>query len=136
MRVEPTALDGVSLAALLEESQATVMQATPATWRLLLETGWRGLPGLRIFCGGEALPRELADKLLETGAEVWNLYGPTETTIWSTVAKVEPGNDHPNIGRPIANTYVYLLDAHGKPVPTSMFRERFISEATVLRADI
>ncbi len=121
-----TALDGVSLRALLEESQATVMQATPATWRLLLETGWRGLPGLRIFCGGEALPRELANKLLETGAEVWNLYGPTETTIWSTAAKVEPGNDHPNIGRPIANTYVYLLDGRGRPVPISVPGEIYI----------
>jgi amino acid adenylation domain-containing protein len=120
------ALDGVSLASLLEESQATVMQATPATWRLLLESGWRGLPGLRIFCGGEALPRDLANKLLETGAEVWNLYGPTETTIWSTVAKVEPGDAHPNIGRPIANTFVYVLDARGNPVPISVPGEIYI----------
>ncbi|MFZ0634350.1 MAG: amino acid adenylation domain-containing protein [Candidatus Acidiferrales bacterium] len=121
-----TALDGMQLAALLEDSQATVMQATPATWRLLLEAGWRGLPGLRIFCGGEALPRELADKLLAAGAEVWNLYGPTETTIWSTVARVESGDAYPSIGRPIANTSVYLLDAQRKPVPVGVPGEIYI----------
>src|SRR6266700_2961246 len=128
------------------------MQATPAGWRLLLESGWPGLPAeasaqagckqLKILCGGEALPRELADELLERGASVWNLYGPTETTIWSTLYQVQPvkkliapeliadgqklAPSKPSaiyqpstllpstnlvpIGRPIANTQIYILD--------------------------
>jgi amino acid adenylation domain-containing protein len=121
-----TSLDGIQLAALLEETGATVMQATPATWRLLLEAGWRGLPGLRILCGGEALPRELADKLLATGSEIWNLYGPTETTIWSTVGRVEPGDSYPDIGHPIANTAVYILDEQRRPVPVGVPGEIYI----------
>ncbi len=82
---------GAQLAALLQRSGATVMQATPSTWRLLLDAGWAGDPRLRILCGGEALPRDLADRLLERGAELWNLYGPTETTIWSALAAGRAG---------------------------------------------
>ncbi|MEN8161480.1 MAG: condensation domain-containing protein, partial [Myxococcota bacterium] len=77
--------DGAALKGLLARYRPEVMQATPATWRLLLLSGWEGDSRLRIFSGGEALPRELADSLLERGREVWNLYGPTETTIWSAV---------------------------------------------------
>jgi non-ribosomal peptide synthetase component F len=69
------------------------MQATPATWRLLLETGWSGHKQLKILCGGEALPRELADQLLDRVASVWNMYGPTETTIWSAAYPLEPQDD-------------------------------------------
>ncbi len=105
---------------------ATVMQATPATWRLLVESGWRPHPALKIFCGGEALPRDLADELLKNGATVWNLYGPTETTVWSTLQRVEPGGGSVTIGRPIANTQVYILDRHMQPVPVGVPGELYI----------
>lgn len=109
-------VDGQRLAALLENSRATIMQATPATWQLLLNAGWTGKPGLKILCGGEALPRELADRLLATGAELWNMYGPTETTIWSSVSKVAPVGPI-TVGRPIANTQMYIVDNELRPVP-------------------
>ena len=121
-----TALDGQRLAALIETSGATMMQATPASWRLLLEGGRWKSTGLKILCGGEALPRELADRLLATGGELWNLYGPTETTVWSTVARVRPGPEHPWIGKPIANTRVYILDAARQPVPVGVPGELYI----------
>src|SRR4029077_5579819 len=70
-------LDGAALTDLIRQAEITAMQATPVTWRMLLQSGWKGAPGFKILCGGEALPRDLADTLLETGAEVWNLYGPT-----------------------------------------------------------
>lgn len=112
-----TALDGLRLAALLDSSEATLLQATPATWRLLLESGWRGRPGLKMLCGGEGLPRDLADKLLATGGELWNMYGPTETTIWSTVDRVTDTSRAISIGRPIDNTQVYVLEPSGLPAP-------------------
>ena len=83
------AADGVQLLEALTNSGVTVMQATPATWRLLLEAGWQGSKQLKILCGGETLPRELANQLRERGASLWNLYGPTETTIWSTLSRVD-----------------------------------------------
>jgi len=119
--------DGRALARLLEESEATVMQATPATWRLLVEAGWEPPSNLKILCGGEALPRELANRLTAGGAEVWNLYGPTETTIWSLRHKVEPAGAGPvPIGRPIANTEIYVLDEHRQPVPAGVPGELYI----------
>ncbi len=118
--------DGLALVRLLRESGATVMQATPATWRLLLESGWNGQVGLKILCGGEALPRELANRLLETGAELWNLYGPTETTIWSVLERVESRRGPVTIGRPIANTQIYLLDERQQPVPPGVPGELWI----------
>ena len=77
------------LANRLDDPRITFLQATPATWRLLLEAGWRGKPTLTMLCGGEALPRPLADRLIDKGAAIWNLYGPTETTIWSSACQVE-----------------------------------------------
>jgi amino acid adenylation domain-containing protein len=95
---------------------ATVMQATPASWRLLLEAGFRSSPKLKMLCGGEALPRELADRLLDGGGELWNMYGPTETTIWSSCARVLPGTEPITVGTPIANTQFYVLDSADQPV--------------------
>jgi len=103
----------------LNESKATVMQATPATWRLLLEVGWTGSSGLRMFCGGEALPRKLANELIEFG-ELWNMYGPTETTIWSATSRVSPGDGPVTIGPPIHNTRFYVLDGKLQPMPTGV----------------
>jgi thioesterase domain-containing protein/acyl carrier protein len=93
------------------------MQATPTTWRMLLDSGWKGRPGLKALCGGEALPLELADQLVACGLELWNMYGPTETTIWSTVAPIRTQGEPLTIGRPIANTTLYIVDARGEPVP-------------------
>ncbi len=104
------ASDAPQLSKILASSRATVMQATPATWRMLLAAGWQGSSKLKILCGGEAMSRDLADQLLERSASVWNMYGPTETTIWSAVYQVEPGDTPISIGRPIANTQIYLVD--------------------------
>ena len=126
-----TAVDGVALAAVLEQSAATVLQATPATWRLLLEAGWRGARGFKALCGGEPLPRSLADALLERVGELWNLYGPTETTIWSTLERIEPGASSISIGRPIANTQVHVLDGAGQLAPIGVPGELWIGGAGV-----
>ncbi|MBD1938351.1 non-ribosomal peptide synthetase [Microcoleus sp. FACHB-68] len=118
--------DGKLLLETLHQSGATVMQATPATWRLLLEAGWSGSGQLKILCGGEALPRELANQLTARCKELWNLYGPTETTIWSAACKVKPGNASVPIGQPIANTQIYLLSRHLVPVPIGVPGEVYI----------
>ena len=125
--------DAPQLIELLEKSGATVMQATPATWQLLLKAGWQGKPGLKILCGGEALPRELAHPLRERSDSLWNLYGPTETTIWSTVCQVEPGEGPVPIGRPIANTQLYILDSHWQPVPIRVPGELYIGGVGLAR---
>lgn len=118
--------DGRRLAKLLETEDITVMQATPATWQMLLDSGWEGRSELRIFCGGEALSRPLANTLVNSAAEVWNLYGPTETTVWSTAERIEEGDTAITIGRPIANTSVHLLDANRQPVPAGFTGELWI----------
>ncbi len=126
------AADAERLATLLRRSRATIVQATPATWRLLVESGWRGDPGLVALSGGEALDRELADRLLERVGTLWNVYGPTETTIWSTMGRVE--RDEPiSIGRPIDNTRVYVVDDDGRPVPVGVTGELWIGGAGVAR---
>ncbi|MBV8685288.1 MAG: amino acid adenylation domain-containing protein [Alphaproteobacteria bacterium] len=127
------AADPRRLAALVAEAKPSVMQATPATWRALLETGWAGDPDLRILCGGEALPRDLAEALLARAGQVWNMYGPTETTIWSTTARVEPGDGPVPIGRPIANTQIHILDRYGNPAPIGVVGELFIGGAGLAR---
>jgi amino acid adenylation domain-containing protein len=120
-----TAQDPRLLIKLLNESKATVMQATPATWRLLLEAGWTNPSGLKMFCGGEALPRELANQLVQRG-ELWNMYGPTETTIWSATSRVEKGEGPVTIGPPISNTSFHVLDAKQQPVPIGVPGELYI----------
>ena len=111
------ASDGARLAAEIARSGATVLQATPTTWRMLVSAGWRGDGRLRMLCGGEPLSADLAKQLLERGGRLWNMYGPTETTIWSTVHEVKGDDRKVLIGRPIANTQVYLLDEQLQPVP-------------------
>ncbi len=118
--------DGAALSWLLRRHGATFMQATPVTWQLLLEAGWQGHPPLKMLCGGEAMPRKLARRLLECGGELWNMYGPTETTIWSSVLRVEPGDGPVLIGPPIANTQFYILDSHRELVPHGVPGELFI----------
>ena len=115
-----TILNGADLATLLSVTGATMMQATPGLWRLLLDSGWKGLPAFKVLVGGESLPPDLAHDLLGVAGEVWNMYGPTETTIWSTLWRVEPASVAStgiSIGRPIDNTTVWILDAHLQQMP-------------------
>jgi amino acid adenylation domain-containing protein len=126
------AADGGRLLDVLERYGVTVMQATPITWRMLLEAGWQG-GKLKVLCGGEAFPRDLAERLLERASQVWNMYGPTETTIWSTTYRVERGNRAVLIGRPIDNTRVYIVDSEFNPVPVGVSGELCIGGAGVAR---
>ncbi len=111
------AMNGHALKGLLEQHRATVMQATPVTWRLLLEAGWQGRTGFKALVGGEALPKDLADQLIARGVELWNMYGPTETTVWSTCARITDTSNGITIGKPIANTTVYVLDERNHLCP-------------------
>jgi acyl-coenzyme A synthetase/AMP-(fatty) acid ligase/acyl carrier protein len=120
------ALDGRALRQLLQDSNATVMQATPITWRILLESGWQGREGLKVLCGGEAMPPELAREMIPRCATLWNLYGPTETTIWSTVSRVRSVENRIPIGRPIANTQVYIVDDQLRQLPAGATGELLI----------
>ncbi len=124
-------LNGESLASLLKERRATVMQATPVTWRLLLEAGWKGGSGFKALVGGEALPKDLADQLLACGVELWNMYGPTETTVWSTCGRITGTSRGISIGRPIANTTVRILDARRSACPIGVPGEICIGGAGV-----
>ena len=128
-----TATDGFLLTEALVRSSATVMQATPATWRLLLNAGWQGDERLKIFCGGESLDRNLANDLLDRCAFLWNMYGPTETTIYSTIYKVERGEENIPIGKPIANTQIYIVDPSLEPVPIGVVGEIVIGGSGVAR---
>jgi thioester reductase-like protein/amino acid adenylation domain-containing protein len=103
------AANGTKLIRELERSRATVMQATPATWQILLAAGWQGNQQLKVLCGGEALTQKLATQLLNQVGSLWNMYGPTETTIWSTVYQVKSTQEKIAIGQPIANTKIYIL---------------------------
>ncbi len=111
-----------AIADLMRGRNVTLAQATPATWRMMIEADWQGKHNLRILSGGEPLSRKLADALLARGDELWNMYGPTETTIWSTVEKVER-NTPITIGKPIANTSIYILDRFHNPVPAGTIGE-------------
>ena len=125
------AADGELLRALLDASRATVMQATPATWRLLLGADWAGGEDIRALIGGESLPPDLAEQLMSRTGELWNLYGPTETTVWSTCWRVRDPRAGISIGHPIANTTVYVLDSHGQICPVGVPGEIYIGGAGV-----
>jgi amino acid adenylation domain-containing protein len=127
------AADGAALLALLQRTQATILQATPTTWRMLLEAGWDGSPAITVFCGGEALSTNLARGLTSRSHHVWNLYGPTETTIWSTAERITPDTDVIGIGQPLANTSVYVLDARHQRVPVGVPGELYIGGLGVAR---
>jgi amino acid adenylation domain-containing protein len=128
-----TARDGVALVRAISTSGATVMQATPATWRMMFEWGWRGDRRLKVLCGGEAMGHDLAVRLVSTCHQVWNMYGPTETTIWSSVAHIESEAEAVTVGRPIANTRMYVLDRHAEPVPRGVAAELWIGGEGVAR---
>jgi amino acid adenylation domain-containing protein/non-ribosomal peptide synthase protein (TIGR01720 family) len=126
-----TARTGEQLARICSEVRPTGMQATPATWRMLLDVGWQGQDDLVAFCGGEALPPELARALGTRVGELWNMYGPTETTIWSAAQPVDPGDVC--IGGPVANTTIYVLDPRGEPVPPGVPGELYVGGDSVAR---
>ncbi|MGE0446839.1 MAG: amino acid adenylation domain-containing protein, partial [Vicinamibacterales bacterium] len=127
--------DPQRLMQLLRHEQVTVMQATPATWRLLIAAGWQGDARLKVLCGGEALPRDLSVQLLTRCGELWNMYGPTETAVWSAVHRVSAPAGRLEgvepIGRPIANTRIYLLDDRGALVPIGAVGELCVAGAGV-----
>ncbi|WP_329791965.1 amino acid adenylation domain-containing protein [Lentzea sp. DG1S-22] len=126
-----TVLHPEALLDLVERSGATIMQATPSLWQVLITTGTERLSTVRVLVGGEALPMSLACALHEQSDEVTNLYGPTETTIWSTAAVMNGDNVH--IGRPIANTGVHVLDERLRPVPPGVLGELYISGTGLAR---
>ncbi|MFJ5680717.1 amino acid adenylation domain-containing protein [Streptomyces sp. NPDC093097] len=129
---EEVVADGRKLAALLAETHATVMAATPATWHLLVEAGWRNT-GLRALVGGEALPPSLAERVVREPGRTWNVYGPTETTIYSTAHRLDSGTEPVSIGRPLANTRVYVLDERMRPVSVGVPGELYIGGDGVAR---
>ncbi|MBW4673831.1 MAG: amino acid adenylation domain-containing protein [Desmonostoc geniculatum HA4340-LM1] len=120
------ASDGIQLSAKLTDSKVTVMQATPATWQLLLTAGWSGNHQLKILCGGEALPGHLANQLLHRCASLWNMYGPTETTIWSAASQVKTDSKIVPINQAIANTQLYILNQYNQLVPVGVAGELHI----------
>jgi amino acid adenylation domain-containing protein len=125
--------DPVRLMERMRDSRCTVMQATPATWRALIDAGWTGSKQLRVLCGGESLAPELAKDLLARCSELWNVYGPTETTIWSSVHKVTSVNGPVPIGYPIANTQFFVLDANRSLLPPGVVGELYIGGAGLAR---
>ncbi|MGZ8172154.1 MULTISPECIES: amino acid adenylation domain-containing protein [Methylobacter] len=131
------AADPVFLQQTIAQAGITIMQATPATWRLLLNGGWQGSSGLKALCGGEALAIELSARLIESVGELWNLYGPTETTIWSTCRLIDARGaelyPYESVGQPIGNTQIYILDAQLQPVPQGVSGEVYIGGAGVAR---
>jgi amino acid adenylation domain-containing protein/thioester reductase-like protein len=133
------ATDGHHLSQLLLSAGVTFMQATPATWQMLIKAGWRGIKDhkpdrpLKLLCGGEALSRELANQLLERCTSLWNVYGPTETTIWSTISPVQAGTHVISLGDPIANTQLYLLNEQMQPVAPGEIGELYIGGAGLAR---
>lgn len=125
--------DPDQLAASFATYRPDLAQATPSTWRALLESGWEGHPTLRVVAGGEAVTRALADRLLPRCGELWNIYGPTETTVWSTAARVEPGTGPVPIGRPMTGYRVHVADEGGRPLPPGEVGEIVIGGIGVAR---
>ncbi|KXX74579.1 Erythronolide synthase, modules 1 and 2, partial [Madurella mycetomatis] len=125
--------DTAALVRLMAHHRITIMQGTPTIWQMLLDSGWRVQHRLgKIFCGGEALPRTLADRLLACGDEVWNMYGPTEATVYASIWRVCQDQDVV-IGSPIANSHLYVLDENLSPVPLGSPGELCIGGAGVAR---
>ncbi|MEX1018436.1 MAG: amino acid adenylation domain-containing protein, partial [Litorilinea sp.] len=127
--------DGLALCEWLDATAATVVQATPSSWRLVLNAGWQGASGLKILCGGEALSADLAGKLVDNCAELWNVYGPTETTIWSSATRIEAKDldTFINIGAALDNTQLYVLDVDLQPVASGEVGELYIGGSGLAR---
>ena len=133
---QKTGLDPALLSETLLRHEATFLQATPSAWGMLIEAGCAGLNGIQAISGGEALPQDLAKRLMQQARKLWNVYGPTETTIWSSALAVEAATlarRRLSIGRPIANTQIYILDANLQPAPIGVTGELYIGGAGVAR---
>src|SRR5262249_17745780 len=126
------ARDPQRIAALAELTGARTFGATPATWRMMVESGWRPSRGMEIHCAGEALPGDLASALMEQGARLWNLYGPTEATVYATGTEVSAVGPI-TIGRPLRGVRTYVLDEHRRPVPPGEMGELYIGGRGVAR---
>ena len=109
--------DPLKLLRIIDEINPTIIQGTPAMWRMLISAGWKGSDKLKVLCGGEALTVDLCRDLLPQVKELWNMYGPTETTVWSTLCRITEPNAPITIGKPINNVKTYILDCNLKPVP-------------------
>lgn len=125
--------DGKRLIELINRYNISLMQATPATWRLLNDSGWSGNKNMTILCGGEAFPRELANELLDKCAVLLNVYGPTETTIWSTLDQIKEKDEAISIGKPIDNTQIYVVDEKLNLVPIGVPGELLIGGTGLAR---
>ncbi len=119
--------DGKKLARIIDEENISILQATPATFRLLLASNWKGNHQLSIFCGGEAFPPDLAQKLVSITSSVWNMYGPTETTVWSSVSQILPNEQIISLGSAIQGTRLFVLNNHLSPVPVGVPGELYIT---------
>lgn len=126
-----TSRDTRQLMEIVRQQGVTVMQATPATWRMMLESAWEGRLPLKALIGGEALSKKLAERLLEKCDSLWNMYGPTETTVWATLKKINLDDEVITVGRPIENMFAYILDSQLRPVPDGTVGEIFIGGAGV-----
>ncbi|WP_043114304.1 non-ribosomal peptide synthetase [Solimonas soli] len=137
LATEREVVDGDALLSVMRRHRATIMFATPVTWQFLLAAGWNGAPRLKIMCGGEKMPRELAERLLATGSELWHVYGPTETTIYASVLRIDAAMlaqyATVPLGGPLPNLRFYVLDAHREPVPIGAPGELYIGGAQLAR---
>lgn len=120
LATDKAAKDPQKIIELLRHKDITFVQSTPSLWQMIIESKWKGRKGLTVFCGGEALPKELSKKLLQLGVNLWNMYGPTETTIWSSMQKVDASDELISIGSPIDNTEFLIMDEHHKIVPAGV----------------
>ncbi len=111
---------------IIRREGVTFMQCTPSIWKMLIDTEWLGKPDLQAVCTGEAMPKDLASKLFPRVGRLWNMYGPTETTIWSTGYRFSAPGEPVLIGRPVANTQIYILDQHLAPTPIDVPGELYI----------
>ena len=119
-------LDSFKLIELMDEHKTTMLQATPSSWKMLLDANWNGNPNLKALTGGEPITPPLAEELLKRCNELWNMYGPTETTVWSTIHQIKDSKPPILVGRPIDNTQIYVLDKYKNPVPVGVSGDLFI----------
>lgn len=125
--------DSKILTRAMETYSVNVLQATPATWRLLVESSWTGRQDLKALTGGEALPRDLAEKLLPLVAELWNVYGPTEATVWATAERIVDAKQAITIGRPLPSYEAYILDAKRRPLPQGTMGDLYLAGPALAR---
>lgn len=110
----------------LRKINPTIIQATPSFFQMLFNADWKGNESLKVFCGGDLLSELLAEKLINNTKEVWNMYGPTETTIWSSTKRIIQSHEAKNIGKPINNTSFFILDQWSNPVPIGAIGDIYI----------